>query len=268
MAGCSLRQHGRRAVVRPTGRHSPRRAVSRRLFTLGLVGLLLLQSSQALAHQPYFEGDDLTPENALAVAEPTISTALYATLDRPDDVDYFVFTGVAGSRVELGMTIPQIPGQEEFAPTIGLIGPGLPGANGEALPADEARELIGPGEGLLLLPATPASSFYEPFSRTSYWRRQREKITLTADGRYVVAVWSPDSRVGRYVLVVGDREIPGGDPMFALKLPSYWTPVTADGQPDAATAPRQPDPTPACNWWQRIFSTLTGDRAEGCGARK
>ena len=240
----------------------------RRLLSLGLAGLLLLQSSLALAHQPYFEEDDLTPENALSVAEPTVSTALYATLDRPGDVDYFVFSGVAGSRVELGMTIPQIPGQEDFAPTIGLIGPGLPGAEGEALPNEETRALIGTGVGLLLLPATPATSFYEPFSRTSYWRRQREKITLPADGRYVLAVWSPEREAGRYVLVVGDREIPGGDPMFALKLPSYWTPVTVGTQPSAAPAPRQPSPHSACSWWERLLSSLTGDRAEACGPRQ
>lgn len=240
----------------------------RRLLSAGLAALLLLQSSLALAHQPYFEEDDLTPGNALSVAEPTVSTALYATLDRPGDVDYFVFNGVAGSRVELGMTVPQIAGQEDFAPTIGLIGPGLPEAEGETLPAEEARALIGPGMGLLLLPAVPASSFYEPFSRTSYWRRQREKVTLPADGHFTVVVWSPEGRTGRYVLVVGDREIPGGDPLFALKLPGYWTPVAGDNPAGAAVAPRRPSPTAACSWWERLFAALAGKSAADCGAKK
>lgn len=52
-------------------------------------------------------------------------------------------------------------------------------------------------------------------------------MTLPADGLYTVAVWSDARAVGRYTLVVGDREVFGGDPAFGLKLPGYWTPVEA-----------------------------------------
>jgi hypothetical protein len=50
-------------------------------------------------------------------------------------------------------------------------------------------------------------------------------VTLSADGRYVVAVWHPEGQVGRYVFVVGDKERLGGDPAFPLKMRDYWTPV-------------------------------------------
>ena len=109
-----------------------------------------------------------------------------------------------------------------------LMGPGLPEADlpRADLPAQVARPQ---GTGALVFPPTPgpAPTFFEPFSRTSYWDRQEERVPLTADGPYTVAVWHPEGQVGRYVFVVGDRELPGGDPAFPLKMRTYWTPVGA-----------------------------------------
>jgi hypothetical protein len=52
-------------------------------------------------------------------------------------------------------------------------------------------------------------------------------IPLPANGRYSVAVWHEQGQVGRYTFVVGDRELPGGDLTFPIKMKSYWTPVTS-----------------------------------------
>lgn len=196
------------------------------LLTLALLALTV---APAFAHQPFFEDADLTAANPWPVKDPTISTALYATLDTRGDVDYYTFDGRKGQRILLEMTIPQVAGQELFAPEMALLGPGLPVA---ALPS---RVAIPQGSGALLLPALtgPASSYNEPFSRTSYWERQSQRVTLPADGRYVVAVWHGAGEVGRYVFVIGDREVRGGDPAFGSKMRSYWTPVA---QPPAESA--------------------------------
>lgn len=234
-------------------------------FWLGVLMALLfsLPAADALAHQPFFEEDDLTPATPLRVADPEVSTALYATLDRPGDVDYFVFGGQAGAQVEVGMTIPQIEGQADFAPTIGLIGPGLAEFEGDSLPDRATRQLAETGDGLLILEPVSAESFYEPFSRTSYWRRQRETVALPADGQYTLVVWSPDDAVGRYVLVVGDREIPGGDLMFPMKLPAYWTPVVSHGATsDSLSAPIQ-QPAP-CSWLERLLARLSWSANRRC----
>lgn len=84
-----------------------------------------------------------------------------------------------------------------------------------------------PGAGAQLIPALigPADTFNEPFSRTSYWERQSERVTLPADGRYTVEVWHGAGEVGRYVFVIGDRERMGGDPLFGVKMREYWKPV-------------------------------------------
>ncbi|HHY55553.1 MAG TPA: hypothetical protein GYA08_08955 [Chloroflexi bacterium] len=198
------------------------------LSAMLLAGVFLLVNLRpAEAHQPYFEDEDWTPANAYRVKDPTVSTALYATLDRRNDVDYVRFTGQAGQSILIGLTIPQIEGQENFTPTFALIGSGLPTTR---LPA---RVEAPPDAGARILRAAPGepTSFFEPFSRTAYWERQEERFVLPADGEYWVAVWSDAGQVGRYTLVVGDREIPGGDIGFPFKLRAFWTPVPAPPEP-------------------------------------
>ena len=207
-----------------------------KLLSLAL-GLLLVGTlvSPALAHQPYFEENDIEAGTPWEIEDPTISTALYATLDSRGDVDYFSFEGVAREVILLELTIPQIEGQEDFAPTMALIGPGLPGAD---LPAKVSAP---EGTGALVIepPPGPAATFYEPFSRTSYWERQQQRVALPASGRYVVAVWHPDDQVGRYTFVIGEKEKFGGDLAFPIKMRSYWTPV------EAPAAEQEPQATPA-----------------------
>jgi hypothetical protein len=193
------------------------------LFLILVIGVLasILITSPAFAHQPYFEEQDIGPDAPWLIADPTISTALYATLESKDDVDYFAFDGSAGQDILLAITIPQIEGQEEFAPTLALLGPGLQDVD---LPRRVTRS-SGAGVFLVPPPTGPAPTFFEPFSRTSYWERQEQRVTLPADGRYVVAVWHDNWQPGRYVFVIGDKERLGGDPAFPRKMAEYWTPV-------------------------------------------
>ncbi|MDW7992629.1 MAG: glycerol-3-phosphate acyltransferase [Anaerolineae bacterium] len=192
------------------------------LIALFLTGALLT-AAPVWAHQPFFEETDIPPDQPWRIADPSISTAIYATLESPQDVDVFAFDGRAGQEVYVFIVIPQIPGQEDFAPTMALIGPGLP-KGGEALPSavpiagEEGTEVIPP-------PAGVPSTFFEPFTRTSYWERQERTFTLPADGLYRAVVWHPEGRVGRYVFTVGRAERLGGDPAFVAKLRRYWTPV-------------------------------------------
>ncbi|MBI1297069.1 hypothetical protein GC175_19140 [bacterium] len=228
-------------------------------LTLLTLALVLVTVDSAAAHQPIFEEVDLTAESARNIADPTVSTALYATLGNADDVDFFTFTGKAGARILIGMTIPQIAGQEDFAPTVALIGPGLPEKDSTLLP-ESAESLLNADDGFTILEAPEdASVFFEPFSRTSYWRRQQVRVALPADGHYTLIVWHSSAQVGRYVLVVGDREIPGGDPLFAIKLPNYWTPVVADGaEGDSAAKGEIPAQLATCNVLQELRYRIFG----------
>ncbi len=197
----------------------------------GLLGLTLV--TVAAAHQPYFEDSDSSLAAPLRVIDSDVSTALYSTLESETDVDWFILSGQAGQNLFLGMTIPQVEGQQDFDPTIALYE-----ADGETLIAT-----LGPKE---------ATFFLEPFSNTAYWQRQRDRVALPASGDYLVKVWSTDAETGRYVLVVGEREVPGGDPQFRSKLKSYWTPLAAPA-PIATTL--TPAETFRCRLWRFLRHT-------------
>lgn len=208
------------------------------LSTLTALVLLLVLAAPSSAHQPFFEEEDIVFSGPWRISDPTVSTVVYATLDSGNDVDYFAFDGQAGDRILLEITIPQIEGQDAFAPTMALMGPGLdtaPLPPRVERPKGEAGVLeIAPEPG-------PAETFYEPFSRTSYWERQSVRVTLPESGSYAVAVWHPDGQVGRYGFVIGDKEQLGGDLIgMVTKFPAYWTPVETEADESAATdAPRR-----------------------------
>ncbi|MEZ4769220.1 MAG: hypothetical protein R2844_12440 [Caldilineales bacterium] len=196
-------------------------------FLMAVV-LLLATASAALAHRPYFEEGDIPASAPWQIDDPTISTVVYATLDARADVDYYTFEGKTGQRILLEITIPQIAGQELFAPAMALMGPGLPAGQ---LP-NRVDNTAGQG-AVEIAPVTgPAETFYEPFSRTSYWERQSERVTLPEDGQYTVAIWHPRGEVGRYGFVIGDKERLGGDLLgLGSKMRSYWTPVPEPTEP-------------------------------------
>ncbi len=117
-----------------------------------LIGLLLVElalvATPVWAHQPFFEETDIPPDRPWRIDDPSVSTAIYATLESATDVDVFAFDGRAGQAVYLSIVIPQIPGQEDFAPTMALIGPGLPEGR-DVLPAAVS---LAEGEGAEVIP--------------------------------------------------------------------------------------------------------------------
>ncbi len=251
--------------------------VPRYFFLLLTLFTAVLAFENALAHQPFFEDTDTTAGTPMPVSDPEISTALFSTLERPGDVDFFTFSVAARQTVEIGMTIPQIEGQELFAPFVGVIAAGLERDSTPGLPAD-ALPLLSGQEGVIVLEAAEATIFFEPFSRTAYWQRQRRRINFPAQGKVTIVVWHPKGSVGRYTLVIGQREVSGGDPAFARKLKDYWTPVIlrpsaesddsdtsvtdSDQEPQASLSDSSEagQSTPACSWLTRLLAFLFGER--------
>jgi len=198
------------------------RQILNMLLLTFLVGChIIFQTEPVYAHQPYFEDTDFTNNTPWLITDPTISTAVYGTLSSMSDVDYFTFEGRAGQSILLAMSIPQIEGQDYFAPSITLMGPDLPSI---ALPS-QIQSQAGHGAVIVADQGGEVPVFFEPFSRTRYWRRQRQYVVLPVSTTYHVAVWSPNGSLGRYTFVIGDREIRGGDPAFGTKIRSYWQPV-------------------------------------------
>ncbi len=250
----------------------------RRRTLKGAVSLVLallcaiVSTHKVLAHQPFFEEPDTTASTPMRVRDPDISTALFSTLEQSDDVDFFTFAVSAGQTIEIGMTIPQIAGQDRFAPHIGILAAGLGSGEFSELP-EAAQPLASSQTGSKVIEPTDATVFFEPFSRTAYWRRQRARVTFPVDGEVIVVVWHAQGSVGRYTLVVGQREVPGGDSNFGRKLKDYWTPVelapdnpTQPDSADAGTSATQPETdsdatqtsASPCNWFVRLLAALFG----------
>jgi hypothetical protein len=202
----------------------------RSLIPQMLLAIIVVFVAPALAHQPFFEDKEFTADNPGHIRDPTISTAMYAALETHTNVDYYSFNGSKGQSILLSITIPQIAGQENFTPTMALIGPGLPSG-------DLPKQIIKiDSAGIMILPPPAnATSFFEPFSRTSYWTRQEQNVALPANGSYVVSVWDDRGQIGRYVFVIGYKEVLGGDPAFPLKIRNYWKPLTPLSQVQTST---------------------------------
>ncbi len=68
--------------------------------------LAVFAPGSALAHQQFFEDPDTTAATPMVISVPEMSTALFSTLEKTGDVDFFSFTVSAGQTIEIGMTIP------------------------------------------------------------------------------------------------------------------------------------------------------------------
>ena len=198
------------------------------LLLIVFIGFL----TQAMGHQPFFEDKEFTFDCPGHIRDPAISTAMYATLETPTNVDYYDFNGSKGESILLSITIPQIAGQETFAPAMALMGPSLPDI---VLPKNVTKPQY--SGALILEPPANATPFFEPFSRTSYWTRQEQNVTLPASGRYLVAVWDDKGQIGRYVFVIGYKEVLGGDLAFPLKIRNYWNPLTPFAKTQTSVQP-------------------------------
>ena len=116
-----------------------RSSLPRTYFLLLAPLLPLFAPGSALAHQPFFEDPDTTAATPMVISDPEMSTALFSTLEKPGDVDFFSFTVSVGQTIEIGMTIPQVEGQKQFAPTIAVIAREMDGKQAMCCPPTPCR---------------------------------------------------------------------------------------------------------------------------------
>ncbi len=70
------------------------------------VALVAISPAAVHAHQPFFEDQDATAKNPWRINDPSISLALYGTLQSADDIDYFTMKVKRGQRIPVQVTIP------------------------------------------------------------------------------------------------------------------------------------------------------------------
>ena len=194
-----------------------------------LLAIATLTPKSVSAHQPFCEVNDVTAQSPWQVPDAGISYAYYANLYPAGDVDYFTFDAVEGQSVLLSMSIPAIEGQEDFAPLMALIGPGVEAESQVRLPEGVS---IPKGQGAMNVSLGEEPEYwYEPFGGRYYWNWENSYFVAPEDASYTVVLWHPEGELGRYSFVVGEEEIRGGDPECMASFDTYWTPLIAGESP-------------------------------------
>ncbi len=197
------------------------------------VVLLVFAPGAALAHQPFCESVDLTPENTWQVPDAEISYAYFGNVYPANDVDYFTFDADAGQAVLISLSIPDIQGQEDYDPVIAVFGPGIEGT------VDVPDRVTTPaGQNGMMIPlGDEAEYWFEPFGRQYYWNWDNYFFAAPEAATYTAILWHPEAKMGRYSFVIGERERFGGDMECMLSLDTFWTPLVAGESPYDDAAP-------------------------------
>ncbi len=170
--------------------------------------------SSVSAHRPDMgnSGSQITIDNLQT------SFAFYRSLSELSPVDIYTFTAQVGDHLHAGISIPAIANLNHYGVNVGVTGPGLPPVNHGDLPIGLAA-----GDGALIFHSKPGQDFFEPFTQTNYWGRQRIELNLARAGTYHLVVWAQDGQPGKYVLDTGQAEVFG--PADLLRFPVWWVQV-------------------------------------------
>jgi hypothetical protein len=168
--------------------------------------VFILLSSWSLAHSPrmVIEGVHLSVNTAYKIPDAEISWALYAKLPSKS-IEWYSFELKTGQTLYVSMTVPQIAGLEDFAPSFAIIGQGLIASKLEPMPSGMKAVPVPSNMGALVVP--PSTPRLEVHGGHGYWIRQNASIKAPLAGKYFVAVFHGASKAGKYVLAPGQNEV-------------------------------------------------------------
>jgi hypothetical protein len=182
------------------------------LFSLLQLTIILL-SSTALAHVPYFEHKDFSENNPFQVRKSIEqSIAVYSWLENDginpcDDFDVFKFDIKKPSRVYIESIVPKFKPYANFTPWFAVLGPNFP-ASSYDLPFE-----IPEGYGAIVKedvePGNPRETFFEFFGGKSYYQGPIFDKVINESGTYYVYYWDPYGYGGDYVAILGKKEMFG-----------------------------------------------------------
>lgn len=182
------------------------------LLVLTLV-LLVLVGGSASAHRPLFvETENTGPDRPVAIPNPQISWAVYARL-ASGMTEYYEFSVPEEGMELFAQLLVPAPAPVDFRPSLVLIGPGLD-------PADPGVPVeIPPGMGAVVLPWQEKELFFEPFTQTRYHMAEELRTDL-AQRKFLLAIFEPQGKGGKYTLAVGEEERWSWRDIFAF--PGIW----------------------------------------------
>jgi hypothetical protein len=184
---------------------------------IAIAAAMLSVAIPAYAHKP-LDGatDNYDFSTALKIPDPQVSWVAYQELERGHP-KYYTFDASKDDRLYAQITIPQLEGLENFAPSLALVGDGV--ENNASVPFHAPQ---GMGAMVVDYKAPAPETFYEPFTQTLYWERQELVIDdLPSTGTYYLVVFDESGAAGKYGLAVGEREDFSIVDFFTV-LPAAW----------------------------------------------
>ncbi len=128
---------------------------------------------------------------------------LFGQLDSPGSIHVFSTECRAGERLRMQMLVPVLPLGGSVAPAFAIIAQSLPYS------ADVHRLPLELPSGYSAVVAPPASELLYPvrdaLTRVRYYSGPSIDTKTLIGGRCYVVVWSPQNRMGKYILQVGYR---------------------------------------------------------------
>ncbi len=180
------------------------------------------------AHKPLQAENNNDFENALEIPDHRISWVIYKQL-QAGNINYYKFNANAGERFYAEIDIPKIDRLVNFTPSIILAGKGLnknmvSGQNIAIREIDTTPSLLKQGLNVLAIDyigTIPSREFYEEFSQTTFWQRQKLVIdNMPTSSSYYLMVASQEQS-GKYALAIGEIE-DFGLTDFVTVLPIAW----------------------------------------------
>jgi hypothetical protein len=157
-------------------------------------------SLPAMAHVPYLEGDDTSIGDPISITEcDRQERSYYGEISHPADLDVYEIDIAEATPFVVEIQIPLCGG--DGAPSIAVVGPGLPAAgNHSDLPFP-----VTAGDGVVVHEWDEEDTFTELFSGYGY--AIGGEIEIPADpGAYTVYVWDPAGNTGDYTVIIGTTE--------------------------------------------------------------
>lgn len=175
-------------------------------ITLISAAVMLVTATASLAHVPFLEQSDYTPEEPFVVEDAENSKSLHSALDSPGDFDVYRITVDQPTRIYTATNIPFCKQYETYSVTYALVGPGLPAIDATELPVE-----LPAGHGAVIVRNPVASVaerpvFFEPYGGRLMWEGPEHTIDSAEPGEYQMIVWNENGQPGDYIGVIGQAE--------------------------------------------------------------
>ena len=166
------------------------------IFAIVLLGGLSSWAHKYVAN----DGSHVDAAHALHIGDPGLSQVIYHPVTPATGQLWLTFNVFAGEEQYMQLGVPVLDRLDEYAPTLVLLGPGLPEIDTPLEVPEGLGGVVFPTAGLT------AEFFDEHFTGTQSWILLEQDYPLLEEGQYYVVAYHPEGLEGKLWVAVGRRE--------------------------------------------------------------